>query len=307
MPRKCSVYGCTTGYVGKKYLSTNGNQNIPVYGFPLRDQNVLNQWLRNIPNANLRKIVTKCMGVCRKHWPADAKFVKSANFLIPAEPPTIFEGIPQSCIGTKRNTTVRSTKALIASRIKQIPPPPKSKDLFTSYKPSVFINKLKENVKVGSLFFESEDKCTLNSRDRVGAIFQFTVFFTFVFSNNVVNKVCIEAYKGVKLFTPTSVKDGCVKSWSELSDFLKELHESLENVDVKTSFLHRQIELLNSASRYLPRYDQDDICQAFSWYAKSRALYIMLRVSYSAICYHIAKHYEEIKKYEGPETYQKIF
>ena len=41
-------------------------------------------------------------------------------------------------------------------------------------------------------------------------------------------------------------------SISELSDFLKELHESLENVDVKTSFLDRQIELLNSASQYLP-------------------------------------------------------
>ena len=55
MPRKCSVYDCTTNYVGKKNLSTNGNPNIPVYGFPLRDQNMLNLWLRNIRNANLRK------------------------------------------------------------------------------------------------------------------------------------------------------------------------------------------------------------------------------------------------------------
>ena len=57
--------------------------------------------------------------------------------------------------------------------------------------------------------------------------------------------------------------------------FVSTYDEEVAVTDKKILIL-RQIELINLPKNSRP-YDQDDLCQAFSWYTRSRALYKDLR------------------------------
>lgn len=104
MPLKCCVPKCHSNYDNEKTY-------IPVYKLPT-DEEERKTWVRMIPRANLK--ITQYTAVCKQHWPSDIKFKASRNGkLRPADPPTIFKNIPDSCLSTPpakfRKTTERTT------------------------------------------------------------------------------------------------------------------------------------------------------------------------------------------------------
>ena len=106
MPRKCCVHKCKGNY-------TSSDQKVSVYTFP-KDLAEQQRWLDALPK--FIRTVTPNIGICSKHWPSDALFVKVKKHLRPAEPPSIFSGFShlmfrQTAATTSRHTTVRKVLA----------------------------------------------------------------------------------------------------------------------------------------------------------------------------------------------------
>jgi hypothetical protein len=88
MPRKCCVYGCNTNYAN----GSNGS----VYRFPTNEED-RQRWISNLPNKDFQWTSNKV--VCYKHWRTGfATKVAPGGTLVPAEPPTVFAEVPQSCV-----------------------------------------------------------------------------------------------------------------------------------------------------------------------------------------------------------------
>ena len=110
MGRKCSAYGCKSGYSESTkrgfdndpkakekatdfepvpYLfQDKPNTNITVFRFP-DDPNTKVDWVKALPNEMKVEHVTKYMGVCAMHFPPTAKTKYSGGKLVPDEPPSI--------------------------------------------------------------------------------------------------------------------------------------------------------------------------------------------------------------------------
>ena len=94
MGRLCCVYGCRGNYRGEPYSQ--------VVSFP-KDEKSRNEWFEALPNDRKQLEEKKQLWVCRKHFNCD--FIKSQGGERPTGPPTIFEGIPKSCLNRPKNGT----------------------------------------------------------------------------------------------------------------------------------------------------------------------------------------------------------
>ena len=120
------------------------------------------------------------------------------------------------------------------------------------------------------------------SEGRTGPIFQYYINFSLDFKNvknNIITVINYESYCELsKAKHPAFPKT--VSGWSQMTELLrflcKQTEESSENggVDNSKEFVLRQVTLANQTVR---RYDCKDLCQAFTWYSTSRALYLQLR------------------------------
>lgn len=81
MGRKYCVGGCR---------SNDDREKVSVYGFPTSDVDKLQRWLSVLPNVIDPKSVTRNMGVCAKHWEADAPMEKVNGKFRPSSPPDVF-------------------------------------------------------------------------------------------------------------------------------------------------------------------------------------------------------------------------
>ena len=61
MGRKCSAYGCKTGYA-----TTKADKKIVLHSFPT-DRSDLEKWIKKLPNKLSPEQVTRNMGVCFRH------------------------------------------------------------------------------------------------------------------------------------------------------------------------------------------------------------------------------------------------
>ncbi|GFO13683.1 transposable element p transposase [Plakobranchus ocellatus] len=93
-----------------------------------------------------------------------------------------------------------------------------------------------------------------------------------------VSQVSLEVYHKLKAITVPYVDQGCLSSWSQLTEVLRYIFSYTDEtpIDKKMEFIVRQVQLIN-APKNTRLYDQNDLCQAFSWYSRSRALYTELR------------------------------
>ena len=117
MVRKCSVYGCKTNYVSKQ----GGESSKPttIYGFPTNPEQRA-QWVASLPNQMAVADVTKNMGVCAKHFPADVPLTLRGRHMVPASPPSIFFNVPSSCIPTQHPQPRSTVKSSSASRARDV-------------------------------------------------------------------------------------------------------------------------------------------------------------------------------------------
>ena len=90
MGRKCSVFGCNSGYLNDPYDGS-------VFSFPPEGSPERKMWVQSLPNQLKLEEVTDEMGVCDLHFPTNCKLKKVKRWWVPDEPPSIFESVPSSC------------------------------------------------------------------------------------------------------------------------------------------------------------------------------------------------------------------
>ena len=125
MPRKCSVYGCRTGY---RRCFKNGTpdsstslpvpyEKVKVFGFPSSKEEC-HLWISALPNANLQPDkITKNMGICEKHWPENAPMQLRGRHLCPSLPPSCFSSdIPKSSLPSAVPSPRSTSKSLSAAK-----------------------------------------------------------------------------------------------------------------------------------------------------------------------------------------------
>ncbi|GFS18677.1 transposable element P transposase [Elysia marginata] len=281
MPRKCSVAGCNTGYDTERKTRI-GDLKISTFAFP-SDYNERLEWVKAIPNTEKTvDNITKDMCICALHWPEDVCLKKRNKYWVPAVPPSIFPNINKSQLPPLPSTP-RSGRALLSTRN----PPVDQLELYKQQQSfSCSKNFLQEFVsrlqKTRNVFSETNKSEIIRfSKDRNGAIFDFSIFFSVHFKtqeHQVCTKVFFEAFKGIKSVSVPFLNNDCIREWCQLDELIKFVCGGNEElyVDKKQQFLERQITLLNSPKN-CKIYNQQDMCEAVSWCTRSRTLYFQLR------------------------------
>ena len=107
MGRKCTAYGCLTGYAKAKTRDIDKDKsnvikkdfqpkphlfqdrpNICVFSFP-HDIVIRQAWIEALPNDIRIEDVTKNMGICAMHFPPSAKMKYAGGKPVPDEPPSL--------------------------------------------------------------------------------------------------------------------------------------------------------------------------------------------------------------------------
>ena len=102
MPRKCSVGNCTGNY-------DSSAEKVRIFRFP-KDPEECEKWINVLPNQIYN--VTPHIGICERHWPPDAEFVRIRRFSRPKDPPSIFEG----CSTSMQRQTIRTNSREVENR-----------------------------------------------------------------------------------------------------------------------------------------------------------------------------------------------
>lgn len=273
MPRKCSVIGCNSCYDSQ--VSKSGDKKVTVYSFPT-DENERYSWVRSLPNK-LSK-VTQTMGICERHWPEDAPMIRrpKSKYHVPSCPPSIFPNVQPSCIPTSNTTTPRSTKkATSSARAMDIDEMDQFLYMDTIVKDK-FVDLVREkfsNLKIHS----SESETIMLSKEREGAVFRYSIFLEHCMVNDKF-ALKFELFREVKCIKYPDSNLKLITRWSQLEEVVRFTLNGEDVRDPKSSFLNRAITLMNSKKNKRV-YSLSDLCLAFSWYSKSRALYQLLRES----------------------------
>lgn len=104
MPKRCAVYGCQGNYRGQPYTK--------VVRFP-EDELEHDRWIKAMPNAGPSLVGRRNLYICATHF--DCEWITYRGGRRPVVPPSIFPGIPKSCLkqsqAKKRATSRTSSTA----------------------------------------------------------------------------------------------------------------------------------------------------------------------------------------------------
>ena len=196
--------------------------------------------------------------------------------MVPAVPPNLFTGI----VGTKP-LPERSTQMCLSDvrrKESQKEDPVKlfqNKDKLSNGSSGSFLRKLNTKLcKFGTVYSQGPCDLILFSKSRNGPVFHYTVGLKICEVGNE-RQIKFEAYSGVKRVVHPAISSGVVTKWTQFDEALRFVTRPTE--DEKSAFIMRQIQLLNNRDVCVSLYDQNDLCQAFSWHTRSRALYQELR------------------------------
>jgi len=274
MGRKCSVFGCKTGY-----KSNSSTEKISVYGFP-KDPDRCREWLACLPNVLKFEDVTSYMGVCALHWPQDVSMVKTGSrVFVPQVPPSVFPNVPQSCIPTSSSSstnprpTKKSTQASRAVDTDEMAEFLRQDSFCPQTFDDLFTDKLKKLGFLASCSKKPDDYVFLSTK-RTGPLPEFCVNFTVQRTNESVF-LNYEAFYNIKKIQHPLIRE--IHCWSQLDEVLRFVScLECDPSDKKLTFINRVITLMN-APRNSRIYSHEDLLLAFSWYSQSRSLYVQLR------------------------------
>ena len=96
MDKKCPVPGWNRNYQNRKgdFIS---DEKTPLFRLP-RNQEELSRWLKTTPYENFT--ISKNSVICEKHWPASYPTESRKGKIRPRETPSVWPGVPQSCVPT---------------------------------------------------------------------------------------------------------------------------------------------------------------------------------------------------------------
>ena len=107
---KCSVYGCRTNYKENESDSVI-KDDVKLFRFP-SDEGERELWIKCLPNLDF--VWTASKRICEKHWPVnyEKKVVNRNRNFSPLDPPSIFEGVPTSCVPSQPSKKRYSANSL---------------------------------------------------------------------------------------------------------------------------------------------------------------------------------------------------
>ena len=95
MPHKCCIPQWKSNYLSEEKKK---NEKVSVYRFSV-DKQETKKWIRAIPRENV--VVNNNTQVCHYHWPPNRKlFISYRCKEAPTELPSVFDGIPASCLSS---------------------------------------------------------------------------------------------------------------------------------------------------------------------------------------------------------------
>lgn len=288
MPRRCNVYLCKGNYKGEPYTRTVSASEDD---YPEDRQ----RWIAAMPNERRSLDKLKHINVCVHHFDCEWVTVQGGGKR-PTLPPSIFPGVPKSCV-KQTSTTPRTTKSATADARseKQV----RDDDFHDKIKDfQTFSNEIQKRYEQYTVYKE-EDDLYLSMTDNIGKkVLQFIHFkqvkshFGFLFLERV-EKIGIEVPK--KMF-PLQ-KNSLLSRWTQVNELISAInsHEA-DSADLlkkaiqflklmtdchdlpQYQFVLSQLHMLLSPAKGR-RYDKDVLILAAELHNISPAAYKMLRKS----------------------------
>jgi len=106
MPKRCAVFGCRSNYRGEPYTLVVRSPT---------DEVEYDRWIKAMPNTGRSIIGRRELFVCAKHF--DCEWVVCRGGRRPVAPPSVFHGIPKSCL--KQTQPKKRTTSLTSSHARQ--------------------------------------------------------------------------------------------------------------------------------------------------------------------------------------------
>ena len=255
MPRKCSVFGCNSGFA-------KDTSKTPVYRFP-KDPVQRMKWILPVPNLeNKLEAVTNHMGICRLHWPDDEPMIlKHGSAGSPTNPPSVFsKDIPSSLLlqtPHKSRTSKNSTTDVRdrAGDIDQLPAFDRE-DLFSlscseiwennvlvskcPHPKEKFMNNIEQYMSGHGIFGHTLAMSTLIvllSTSKIGSIHRYSIYFTPLEVGGIIQSLQFEAFRGIKkIVIPLFDRKNVIKRWSQLDALMQVVTSPLEGMLINFSF-----------------------------------------------------------------------
>lgn len=273
MARKCLIPACTSNYTPRKADPKKAKYHVKVFRFPKKTED-MQMWIKAMPYRDLNVNINSV--ICVKHWPADYPKVQVVGKERPRNPPSVWPGVPLSCISTppppprptqRTSLTVRSVQQCQMDKFRQLD--------HISY--DKLINRIiKENHIFGcpTVSYTNDKNLCIQSTKLLSGVPQFLIsieeslhFTTF--------------HMGVKVIIPFLSKNRVVtlSSWSAIEEAVMYLQRLEETQKIK--ILHQQIKSMAPVMVGKTLYDPETLVRAFGYFTTSRALYHRIKGDYS--------------------------
>ena len=270
MARKCLIPACTSNYGPLKGDSMKAKHYVRVFRFPKKAAD-MKVWIRALPYRDLN--VNSNSVICVKHWPENYPTVKLRGKERPLNPPSVWPGVPESCIPTpappprptqRKSFTVRSMQPCQMDEFLKLDKV--NDDMLTN-------RVLKENYNFGCPTISYKNDY-IQSTEFISGVPRFLLsideslrFTTF--------------HMGIKFYISFLSKNRIVtlSSWSAVKETVMYLHQLEETP--KVTILHQQIKSMAPVMAGKTYYDPETIVRAFEYFATSRAFYQKIKSDYN--------------------------
>lgn len=239
-----------------------------IYKLP-RNEDDRKKWVAAIPRANL--VVSQYTAVCKKHWPENAEFVKFYGKLRPKNPPSVFFGIPNSCLPTQQSKERTTKKSLSSARnhaedeMKQF----LEKDKFEFDK---LLDQLQTKFDCDVAYVDKDGTVIIQSKEITLGVPKFVIKI-----KNDYSYTCFSFGSPCNIISLQNNSISLCKTWSALSELVRNLSEMEISHKRSIIFEHLQITYKKAGKQKL--YSPEMTTRAFEYFATSRSSLKVLKLN----------------------------
>ena len=165
---KCAAYNCRGNYKGEPY------SHIVKFPSAESENDEFNEWVEAMPNTRESLLKLKEIWICKKHFDPTCKWKTTRGGKRPSVPPSIFDGVPKSCLKSPVSTR-RSTSSLSEVRKQSQEAREQDADRIKDF--NDFLDNVETQIDGGFNFIKSENEVSVLMTNVIGSrIIQFFHF-----------------------------------------------------------------------------------------------------------------------------------